>query len=89
MSSAAGGFEPQVGQSVVAHLYTQGPWRMCVPVVVVCKLKNGHWQVEDASGVRVEVPPERVFPSQEAFEASIPQLSVAVNTETGRITEFK
>jgi len=89
MKNANSSFEPLVGQSVVAHLHTQGPWRICVPVVVVCKLKNGQWQVEDASGLRVDVPPDRVFPSQEAFEASINELRVAVNTRTGRITEFK
>jgi hypothetical protein len=77
------------GQSVVAHLYTQGPWRICIPVVVVRKLKNGNWQVEDQSGKRVEMPPQSIFPSQEAFEASIKALAVAVNTQTGRITEFK
>lgn len=77
------------GQSVVVHLYTQGPWRICIPVVVVNKLKNGHWRVEDRSGKRVNVPPDRVFPSQEAFEASIKELAVAANTQDGRITEFK
>lgn len=77
------------GQSVVVHLYTQGPWRFCIPAVVVKRLKNGHWRVEDNSGRRIDLAPDKVFPSQEAFEASINELAVSVNTETGRITEFK
>ena len=76
------------GQNVVAHLFTQGAWRFCIPAVVVGKLQNGHWLLEDESGSGVDLPPERVFPSQEAFEASIKELSVAVNTRTGRITDF-
>lgn len=81
--------EYKKGRSVVAHLYTQGPWRFCVPAVVVKRLKNGNWLVEDESGTRVDLPPEFIFPSQEAFEASIKTLAVSVNTQTGRITEFR
>ncbi len=76
------------GQNVVAHLFTQGAWRICIPAVVIGKLQNGHWRLEDASGSCVDLAPEQVFPSQEAFEASIKALSVTVNTGTGRVTDF-
>ncbi len=77
------------GQSVCAHLYSHGAWRICIPAVVVERLKNGLWRLEDKSGTRIDLPPDRVYPSQEAFEASINALAVSVNTQSGRTTEFK
>lgn len=77
-----------VGQKVIIHLHTVGPWRSCIEATLVSKLKTGQWRVRDNTGATLEIDPKHVYPSQEAFEAAIPGLVISVNTESGRITEF-
>ncbi len=77
-----------IGQQVVVHTHTVGPWRYCIGATLVSKLKTGQWRVRDNAGATLEIDPKQVYPSQEAFEAAIPGLAMSVNTESGRITEF-
>jgi hypothetical protein len=76
------------GQSVIAHLYTVRTWRVCIRAVVVETLSDGKYRVKDESGNCVDLPSDRIYSSQEAFEASIGDLAVSLNTQTGQKTEF-
>jgi len=78
----------QQGQSVIAHLYDVQAWRVCIRAVVVETLSDGKYRVKDESGNCVDLSSDRIYSSQEAFEASISDLALSLNTQTGRVTEF-
>lgn len=63
-------------------------WKAIAIPATVLKRVGKKLLCKDRSGQRFKIDLENVFVSQEALEASIPNLHVSVNTETGRITTF-
>lgn len=79
----------KLGQEVAVKAAGGGDGRMTIAIPARFLRRVGKKLLcKDRSGKRFQIEPENVFASMEALEASVSNLRVSVNGETGRVTTF-
>jgi hypothetical protein len=79
-------FKP--GQTVYAKCGTEGKTQLITAATFIRPSGKMKLLLRHPNGSRFEAKNEDVYPTKELLEASIPELRISVNEETGRVTHF-